>query len=318
MDKGSDLYIFTGFLGSGKTTVLHDLLAQMQPERVGVIVNEWGNLGVDRALIRSSGVENIFELVGGQIFCACLSGSFLNTLNSLLTLDVAAIFVETSGLAKPSTLRELVEEAEKRSNGLLEYRGMVCVIDAARFLKLRSVVKALDEQVVYSDYFILSKADLVDPETVQRIIQVLRELKPDAEIFIRAGKPIPFVSFFKIETHTKVAPEPYDPIWAGWGRGGRPVTMELVPKEPIGRKGLYRFLEKMAPHTFRIKGFVTIREDKGTVQIDGVEEEVHILPVEVGSIKPEEKGITFIWKGTAPSRDQVLEMWRSCTGTEGQ
>mgnify|MGYP000309578950 CR=1 FL=1 len=318
MDKGTDLYIFTGFLGSGKTTVLHDLLSQKPSQKVGVIVNEWGNLGVDTALLQSSGVENILELVGGQIFCACLSGSFLNTLKSLLALDVAAIFVETSGLAKPYTLRELVEEAEKRTNGLVKFKGMVCVIDAVRFLKLRSVVKALDEQVFYSDRFILTKADLVEAETVERIIRVLKELKPNGEITIRAGKPILLERIFKFETDRKVLIPSSDPRWDGWGDGGRPETLTLYPKGPVGRKELEQFLQEMSPFTFRIKGFVTIREDTGRVRIDGVEEEVQILPLEESFDQPELEGITFIWKVPAQPTEHVLERWRSYTGTKGQ
>jgi len=318
MDKGTDLYFFTGFLGSGKTTVLHDLLSQMRSQKVGVIVNEWGNLGVDTALLRSSGVENITELVGGQIFCACLSGSFLNTLKSLLALDVAAIFVETSGLAKPSTLKQLVEEGEKRSRGFLKYRGMVCVIDAVRFLKLRSVVKALEEQVHYADRFILTKADLVDAETVERIIRVLQELKPNGEVIVRAGKPILLERILKFETDRKVLIPSSDPRWDGWGDGGRPETLTLYPKGSVGQKELEQFLQEMSPFTFRIKGFVTIREDTGRVQIDGVEEEVQILPLEESSHQQELEGITFIWKVPAPPKEHVLERWRSYTGTEGQ
>lgn len=69
MDSGTDLYIFTGFLGSGKTTVLRDLLYQMPMQKVGMVVKEWGNLGVDQTLIRDAGVENNLELAGADLLC---------------------------------------------------------------------------------------------------------------------------------------------------------------------------------------------------------------------------------------------------------
>jgi len=318
-DTRTRLSVFTGFLGSGKTTVLRDLLTQIRHEKVGVIVNEWGDLGVDEALLRTTGVENIRELLGGQIFCSCLSGSFLSTIGSLLDLTVTTILVETSGLAKPATLRDLVGEAENRFGERIEYQGMVCVIDGERFLKLRSVVKALDEQVAYSDRFIITKADRVGPETIQRIIQALRKSKPEAEIVIRSGNPIPLHSVFKIGTGMGKSPDPYDPYWAGWGKGGRPETITILPKEPIERKGIDCFLSRMASQTFRIKGIVLAQEEKSPVWIDGVEGTVQLVPLEVDDdpIRPERMGITLIWKGPAPSRERVLQVWRECTGTEG-
>ncbi len=315
----AQLSVFTGFLGSGKTTVLHDLLCQIRHERVGVIVNEWGDLSVDEALLRNTGVENIRELLGGQIFCSCLSGSFLSTIGSLLDLNVTTILVETSGLAKPATLRELVGEAEKRFDGRIEYQGMVCVIDGERFLKLRSVVKALDEQVAYSDRFIITKADRGDPETIQRIIQVLRKSKPGAEIVTRAGKPIQFHTLFKREEALHGIPDPYDPRWAGWGEGGRPGTITIRSKDPVGREGLNSFLNRMLSQTFRIKGIVLVQKEANPILIDGVEGTVQLFPLEAEKdpIRPERMGITLIWKGPAPSREQVLQAWRECTGTEG-
>lgn len=292
----------------------------MHLKRVGVIVNEWGDLGVDKNLLKSTGVQHLYELLGGQLFCSCLSGSFLLDIESLLSLKVTTIFIETSGLAKPSTLRDVIVEALKRFEGRVLYQGMVCVVDAQRFLSLRSVVKALDEQVAYADHFIVTEADRVDPETVQRIIQVLRELKPNAEIITRAGNPIPFRSVFKIGTPVEVIPQPYDPCWDGWGEGGRPRKITIVPKEQVTQNGLKRFLEEIAPHTLRIKGLVPLREGMRLVQVDGIGEEAHLLPW-VGAqipVQPEGIGITFVWIGPTLSQERVLQSWKIHTGTEAE
>ncbi|MCX7786967.1 MAG: GTP-binding protein [Spirochaetes bacterium] len=316
MSSGATLTVFTGFLGSGKTTVLHDLLTQIRSERVGVIVNEWGNLGVDSALLRTSGVEQIRELLGGQIFCSCLSGSFLSTIESLLNLNVTTLLVETSGLAKPSTIRELVEEGARRLGGRLRYQGMVCVIDAERFLKFRSVVNVLNEQVVYSDYFIITKADRTDPETLQRTMHVLQGYKPDAKILVRAGKPIPVPSFLQEGTQEGVIPNPYDPRWAGWGQQGRPGTMTIPLHGSVSREGLNCFLSRIASQTFRIKGVVSVQDEMHPILIEGVEGTVEFLPLEAEeAFRPiGETGITLIWKSPTPSKEQVLQTWIECTG----
>ncbi|GAB1484657.1 hypothetical protein MASR2M78_34750 [Treponema sp.] len=69
------LVLLTGFLGSGKTTVLNDALAELHDKRVAVVVNEWGKQGVDGALLGDRCPSGITEIAGGQIFCSCVAGT---------------------------------------------------------------------------------------------------------------------------------------------------------------------------------------------------------------------------------------------------
>ncbi|MDD3824028.1 MAG: GTP-binding protein, partial [Sphaerochaetaceae bacterium] len=101
------LYVLTGFLGSGKTSVINSLLGHLTEQRVGLIVNDFGPIVVDSALVASpDSVVVTKSLSGGQIFCSCLSGKFVDSVEAMLPLGPDMIIVEASGLAKPAPLLE--------------------------------------------------------------------------------------------------------------------------------------------------------------------------------------------------------------------
>ena len=155
--KSISLFIITGFLGSGKTSVLNSLLEHMQTLQVGLILNDFGSISVDEALVnQSSGIVSTKSLSGGQIFCNCLSGSFVKAIEEMSLLMPDVIFVEASGLAKPSSLMDIIAMVAARTEQRVSYKGMLCIIDAQRYPLLSQSLKTLEEQVVYSDLLILN------------------------------------------------------------------------------------------------------------------------------------------------------------------
>ena len=79
MEQALQLYLIGGFLGSGKTTFLKHMLENMENRKIGVLVNEFGNISIDGTVVRKQGMEMV-ELNNGSIFCACLKDSFVKTL----------------------------------------------------------------------------------------------------------------------------------------------------------------------------------------------------------------------------------------------
>lgn len=318
------LIFFTGFLGSGKTTVLNDALAQLRDRRVAVVVNEWGKLPVDGALLKDPSGLGIVEVAGGQIFCSCLSGSFLKALERLVALGAEMILVETSGLAKPATLGELAAEAEKRSGGLLRYRGLVCVVDALRFVRLRSVALAVNEQVRFADRFIITKADLASESALQETIEILKSLRPGAPFALRRGEEVALDTIIPPQGEEASTVEilknlePFDPQWSGWGLGGSPATDSILPARGVEKSRLELFLQRLSPETFRIKGFVYTPADTEPLLVDCVEETIKVKPWTGGESRALQGGLAIIWKKRAPSREKLLELWTSITGTEGR
>ena len=93
MEKNIQLYLVSGFLGSGKTTFLRQLLLQMQNVRVGVIVNEFGSIGIDGKVLQQ-GDTKMVEINNGSIFCACLKDGFVKTLVAFLEQPIDVLFIE--------------------------------------------------------------------------------------------------------------------------------------------------------------------------------------------------------------------------------
>ena len=193
------VFLITGFLGSGKTSLLNSLLRQLEGKRVAVVLNDFGQIGVDSALVpRQDGIV-IHELKGGQIFCSCLSGSFVETILRFESYQPELVLVEASGLSKPSPLLEIVTWIQSRSLNRFSYRGMICVIDALRFLPLSKALLTLEEQVVFSDLFILNKTDLVDDSTLSQVENTLLKIQPQARIIYSTYGAVP-LSILDIQT----------------------------------------------------------------------------------------------------------------------
>lgn len=313
-DNPARLLFITGFLGSGKTTLLNRLLTLLEGKRIGIIVNEWGSIGIDAGLIEHAGDEDIIELSGGQIFCSCLSGSFVNAVVKLSSLGLDYILTEASGLAKPSVLMEIVDEAEKRSGGSLAYEGMICIIDASRYLVLHEIVNAVDEQVLYSDRFVLNKTDLASPDDIRSIREVLDKLRPGYPVYEAVNASVGKEIF--AGARSAVFAEA-DPKYRGWGACGRPASCTVTPKGPVGRPELKAFLSAAAGFSYRIKGYVPLSPGGELHLVDCVGDQVKIAdsPEKGAGRKP---SFVVIGQGAVPPSDDVRRTWRQFLEVEAE
>mgnify|MGYP003586476545 CR=1 FL=1 len=169
----TDFYLITGFLGAGKTTLLKAILPLFEGKKTRLIVNEFGKLGLDGALLRAVGAE-LAEIVNGSIFCVCRLDQFERALAEAMAERPDAIIVETSGLSDPGAIRSILAVYEHA--GLLRYRGTICLADATRFLKIVEAARSCKKQLAVADLVLLNKCDLVSEDVctmVERRIQGL-------------------------------------------------------------------------------------------------------------------------------------------------
>ena len=157
----TDFFLITGFLGAGKTTLLKAIFPLFHGKKTRLIVNEFGKVGLDGALLRASGAE-IAEIVNGSIFCVCRLDQFENALEEAMADQPDAIIVETSGLSDPGAIRSILAEYELA--GRLCYRGAICLVDALRFLKIVETARSCKKQLAVADLVLLNKCDLVSEE----------------------------------------------------------------------------------------------------------------------------------------------------------
>lgn len=268
-DRPIPLYIITGFLGSGKTSVINNLLSHLKHTRVGLLLNDFGSIVVDSALVEAGGtLVATKSLSGGQIFCSCLSGSFIESIVAMAAVEPDCIFVESSGLAKPAPLLEIISVIQDRTRDRVVYGGMVCVIDADRFSVLSQSLMTLEEQVVFSDLFIINKTDLAEPETLASITDRIGSLRPLAPVYRTTYGQVPGDLLERIPGGAVL--QSVDASgYGGWGLHGRPHTCVFLPEPPYSRRLLLRFLTEVSRHFLRVKGFLPIG-DGAVVSVSGV------------------------------------------------
>jgi G3E family GTPase len=268
------LWIIGGFLGSGKTTVLNRLLRSFAPEPVGVLVNDFGSIGVDAGLVGARDGVEVVDLNGGQIFCSCISGSFVDRLVELAATPATAILVESSGMAKPGAMGAILNEVSRRTDGALRYAGMVTVVDAPRFNRLRTVVNAVDEQVAYADLVVINKCDEADAETIGAVRAAIAGIGSATEA--GSGEDAPGTGRVIIETSWgeltrsdlprpaapvgSVSGAPAPSIYHGWG-GAKPRCRTWRPETPPTPAQLEALVQEwLMAGALRIKGSVVTTE----------------------------------------------------------
>jgi G3E family GTPase len=186
------LVILTGFLGSGKTTLLNRLLRRRAEApggargKLGVIVNELGEVGIDGALLggREGQLARQIELPGGCV-CCVLGDDLERTLVELVdgNPDLAAIVLETTGVAEPLPIAWAAQRAP--ADARVRLAAVVTLADATHFRPARALSPAVDAQVAYADVVLITKAELAgDAETATAVADV-RTLAPRALVWIR-------------------------------------------------------------------------------------------------------------------------------------
>jgi G3E family GTPase len=181
------LVILTGFLGSGKTTLLNHLLAARQEhgvtQKLGLIVNELGEIGVDGDLLPQGSTRQI-ELAGGCV-CCVLSDDLGATILEMLkaTPDLEAIVLETTGVAEPLPLAWALERPPVAEH--VRLAAVITLVDSTNFLASRPLSPAVDSQVAYADILLLTKAAVSSPAEQRETEAAVRALAPRVEL--RAG-----------------------------------------------------------------------------------------------------------------------------------
>jgi cobalamin biosynthesis protein CobW len=202
--------VITGFLGSGKTTLVRHLMQNPQGKRLAIIVNEFGDVGVDGEILKSCAIpdcpeENIMELANGCI-CCTVADDFIPTIEALMALEPRPdhILIETSGLALPKPLLQAFDWPDIRSKITVD--GVIALADAeavasGRFAPNVAAVDAqrmaddsldhetplsevFEDQISCADIILLTKPDLAGPEAIA---------KAKATIAAEAPRPLPVV-----------------------------------------------------------------------------------------------------------------------------
>jgi G3E family GTPase len=221
-ERITNLILITGFLGSGKTTFLENLSLPEPPppkgkhrgEGTAVVINEQGRFSLCRSVKhffspctkkhRFSYIPDTHNFIPDILAEYPMAirelsqmGPSLMKIMGPLTSRYDRILVETSGLAPAALIHKMIEAAETQSGSRLKCQGSICIIDALRFLKLFSTVIPLYEQAASADFFVLSKTDLAEKKEVNKIMALLKTIRPAAPILIREDPSVSFQDILK-------------------------------------------------------------------------------------------------------------------------
>ena len=182
--------VLTGYLGAGKTTLLNRILTESHGKKYAVIVNEFGELGVDNELVVEAD-EEVFEMNNGCI-CCTVRGDLIRIIEGLMrrqgskTGGFDGILVETTGLADPAPVAQtfFVDEDVARRTRL---DAIVTVVDALNIEQRLVDSHEAAEQIAFADVILLNKTDLVTPERQAALQTRIRQLNPSARVLPTQG-----------------------------------------------------------------------------------------------------------------------------------
>lgn len=178
-----ELIILSGFLGSGKTTILHRLLHSDMgnPGKIAVLLNDFGTVPVDGTLIQDAvDAGNMLEIGGGSVFCSCLKEAFVKALLHLTTSSAERVFVEASGMSDPSGVARTLDLAGL--SGAYSPPLVICLFDPVKSLKLAHVLEVIPRQVASANVVVLTKADISTPEELEAARAWIASVRPDVPV----------------------------------------------------------------------------------------------------------------------------------------
>ncbi len=191
--KKLPVILITGFLGSGKTTFLNELLIHLNEsgKSVALLINEFGRTNIDKDLVDSD-AGTVFEVNQGSIFCVCTRDQFIKTLDNITThspsFDVAII--ESTGIANTRDIGEYLSIPPLQ--GRIDIKQNFCLIDAANFHKVFKTLPAVKSQVEEASVCVVNKTDLVSADYIIQLENSIRELNPDSSLVQTAFGKINF------------------------------------------------------------------------------------------------------------------------------
>ena len=322
-DNRCPITVVTGFLGSGKTTMLSRALRHERLKNSEVLVNEYGQAGLDHRLLRR--IEEKTRLLSGGCICCNMRDDLIDALKEILFEDekrglrAERVIIETTGLADPAPIQfSLLMDTILMHHFYVD--RVICTLDAVNGeLHLAENPESV-KQIVTADRVVITKTDLADETMIAALVDKLRRLNPAAQIFRAAEGEVDLEALFlaPVDAARKVAaPQASQNGAAQHDSGVR--SMSIRFDEPLDWTAfgiwMSMLLFKHGVNMLRIKGIVDVG-DRGPISINGVQHIIH-PPQHLDDWNGEEHSsqIVFIMRDLEP--EQILRSLKAFQGMIG-
>jgi G3E family GTPase len=269
--------VLTGYLGSGKTTLLNRILTETHGKRYAVIVNEFGEVGIDNDLIVNAD-EEIFEMNNGCI-CCTVRGDLIRILGGLMRRKGGfdGILIETTGLADPAPVAQtfFVDDDVGRRTKL---DAIVTVVDAKHLLSEIDRAHEAQEQLAFADVVLLNKTDLVSPQELATVEARIRAINPYAAIHRTARCAVDLAAVlgrdaFNLDRILEIEPDFLNEM-AEHEHDQDISSLSLISERPINPERFIPWIEEVT-RTFgtdilRMKGIIAMQGDDQRFVVQGV------------------------------------------------
>ena len=314
--------VLTGYLGAGKTTLLNRILTESHGKRYAVIVNEFGEIGIDNDLVVDAD-EEVFEMNNGCI-CCTVRGDLIRIIEGLMKRRnrFDAILVETTGLADPAPVAQtfFVDE-DVQSKTKLD--AIVTVVDAKHLLGEIDKAHEAQEQLAFADIILLNKIDLVDARELTEVEARIRRINPTAVIRRSERCQVPLEDVigrnaFDLERVLEIEPDFLD-HFHDHDHDDHVSSFSLLSEEPLSPERFFPWIQSVAQHfgidMLRMKGIIAFEDDDDRYVMQGV----HMLLEgnHQRAWKPDEPRRTrIVFIGRDLPRDIIEDGFKRCVAGE--
>lgn len=320
--------VLTGFLGSGKTTLINRILKEAHGRRFAVIENEYGEINVDADLLVKDGGETVVQLTNGCV-CCTVRGDLANALNDLALrrekgeIQFDHVLIEPTGLADPGPIvRTFMAETELLAKYFLD--GVVTLFDAVNGERNLAESVEAQAQLAYADRVLITKIDLLrghHPDDEARLLQSVSESNSVAAVTALDVTQAPWDEVF--EKLLELRGYQFDRVvfapQASDGQGGTHtqgvVSITFQSQTPLDGVQLNRALaainERYGESLWRIKGVLAIEGMRNRIIVQGVQGLIQANPSTVWRLfEPKRSRLVLI--GRALDREWVLQQLQGC------
>jgi G3E family GTPase len=316
--------IVTGFLGAGKTTLVRRFLATPEGEGTAVVINEFGSVGIDDALVRGSTDE--VTLLGNGCLCCNTRSDLQVALRNLVAErehgtvpQFKRILIETSGLADPGPILQTFA-TDRALGGEFHVEVVVTMIDAVGGLETLDWSAEARKQAILADRLVVSKTDLAGADATQQLMARLRELNPRAVVHTAVDGDLDPRCLIESDAAAQAKDDARSGFVAEAAHSDGIASFVLTDDSPLPWDAFARTMDTLialrGPDLLRVKGFLNVAGCRGPVVVQVVQHLAH-PPVELASWPDKDRATRLVFITRNIAEREVRDLFSAIRALAG-